>query len=229
MIRCAIIDDEELARLLLEQYVRKVPQLELCGCYKSPLEFLDLMKQNPVDLLFLDIQMPDITGIEFLKSLPQKPIVVFTTAYPEYALEGYELDVADYLVKPFSFERFLHSVQKVSQHIKPVGDNRQIKDFISINAGHKVFRIEFSNILFVEGLREYVSWYTEDGQRIVSLESLKSLEESILPPDRFLRVHKSFIVNINKVKIIESNSLQIGDKKIPIGASYKEKVLKALH
>ena len=225
-IKCALIDDEELARALLEQFISKVPQLELVGQYKNPLEFLDLSNENKVDLLFLDIQMPEITGTEFLKSLREKPVVVFTTAYPEYALEGYQLDVADYLVKPFSLDRFLHSVQKVSQLI----NQRQapVSDLLVINAGHKTFRVNTHDILYIEGLREYVSYYTSDGQRIVALESLKKLEEEILPKDKFIRVHKSYIININRAKVIEGNTISIGDKKIPIGASYKEATIKRL-
>lgn len=223
-IRCALIDDEELARGLLEQYILKIPQLELVGQYKNPLEFIDLSGKPDVDLLFLDIQMPEITGTEFLKSLRQKPVVVFTTAYPEYALEGYQLDVADYLVKPFTFDRFLHSIQKVSQFIEP---KKPASNVLIINAGHKTFRVPINDILYIEGLREYVSYYTSDGQRIVALESLKNLEEN-LPQDKFIRVHKSYIININRAKVIEGNTLQITDKKIPIGASYKEEAIKKL-
>lgn len=226
-LRCAVIDDEELSRLLMAQYIGKVPQLELVGAYKSPLEFLNILQGNPVDVLFLDIQMPELTGIEFLRSLSQKPVVVFTTAYPEYALEGYELDVADYLVKPFSFERFLHSVQKASALLRTPDANATLKTHMIINAGHKTFRIEWNDILYVEGLREYVSYYTSDGQRIIALESLKNLEES-LPADRFMRVHKSYIVNINKVKMMEGNTLLIHDKKIPVGASYKDEVVRKI-
>jgi len=224
-IKCAIIDDEELARALLEQYISKIPQLELVGQYKNPLEFLDLTNSQQVDLLFLDIQMPEITGTEFLKSLRQKPVVVFTTAYPEYALEGYQLDVADYLVKPFSFDRFLHSVQKVSQLIE---HHSPAPDLLVINAGHKTFRVNVNDVLYIEGLREYVSYFTSDGQRIVALESLKKLEENLLPKDKFIRVHKSYIININRAKVIEGNTISIGDKKIPIGASYKEATIKKL-
>ena len=224
-IRCALIDDEELARALLEQYILKVPQLELTGQYKNPLEYLDLSGSQQVDLLFLDIQMPEITGTEFLKSLRQKPVVVFTTAYPEHALEGYQLDVADYLVKPFSFDRFLHSVQKVSQLIGPRAAPSEI---LVINAGHKTFRLNINDILYIEGLREYVSYFTSDGQRIIALEALKNLEDGLLPKEQFLRVHKSYIVNINRVKIIEGNTILIADKKIPIGASYKEAAIARL-
>lgn len=227
MIKCAIVDDEELARTLLTEYVQRIPQLELIGRYKNPLELLKEDRIAEIDLLFLDIQMPTLTGIEFLKGLKNKPTVIFTTAYPDYALEGYQLDVADYLVKPISFERFLYSVQKVSPQITGQGDTVKSHPFISISSGHKIFRIQPEHILYIEGLKEYVSYYTEDGQRIVALESLKKLSET-LPQHQFVRIHKSYIVNIAKVKVVEGNQVQIGNKRIPIGASYKEAAMKLL-
>lgn len=227
MIKCAIVDDEELARTLLTGYIQRIPQLELVGQFKNPLELLNNEKIAQVDLLFLDIQMPTLTGIEFLKGLKNKPTVIFTTAYPDYALEGYQLDVVDYLVKPISFERFLYSVQKVTPQITAQNLPSTGSSFISINSGHKIFRIKPENILYIEGLKEYVSYYTEDGQRIVALESLKKLSET-LPNDQFVRIHKSYIINISKVKVVEGNQVQIGNKKIPIGASYKEAAMKLI-
>lgn len=227
MIKCAIVDDEELARTLLTGYIQRIPQLELVGQFKNPLELLKHEKIAQVDLLFLDIQMPTLTGIEFLKGLKNKPTVIFTTAYPDYALEGYQLDVADYLVKPISFERFLYSVQKVTPQITIQGNTSKSSPFISINSGHKIYRIKPDNILYIEGLKEYVSYYTEDGQRIVALESLKKLSET-LPSDQFVRIHKSYIINITKVKVVEGNQVQIGNKKIPVGASYKEAAMKLI-
>lgn len=227
MIKCAIVDDEELARTLLTEYVHRIPQLKLIGQYKNPLELLKNENLAQLDLLFLDIQMPSLTGIEFLKGLKNKPTVIFTTAYPDYALEGYQLDVADYLVKPISFERFLYSVQKVSPQITAPGNVVTSSAFISINSGHKIFRIQPDNILYIEGLKEYVSYYTEDGQRIVALESLKKLTET-LPNNQFVRIHKSYIINMSKVKVVEGNQVQIGNKKIPIGTSYKDAALKLI-
>ncbi|HCM76389.1 MAG TPA: DNA-binding response regulator [Cytophagales bacterium] len=227
MIKCAIVDDEELARTLLTEYVQRMPQLELIGQFKNPIDLIKSEKIDQLDLLFLDIQMPTLTGIDFLKGLKNKPTVIFTTAYPDYALEGYQLDVADYLVKPISFERFLYSVQKVSPQITGQEYARQGNAFISINSGHKIFRIQPDNILYIEGLKEYVSYFTEDGQRIVALESLKKLSET-LPHHQFVRIHKSYIVNISKVKVVEGNQVQIGTKKIPIGASYKEAAMKMI-
>ncbi len=235
-IRCAIVDDEELARKLLEQYVLKIPQMELAGTYKSPLLLMEELSRGGIDLLFLDIQMPDITGTDFLRSLKEKPAVIFTTAYPEHALEGYELDVLDYLVKPIPFERFFRSVQKVSSFLKqpaakqppqPVQKEVAARDFLAVNADHKIYKIRYSEILYIEGLREYVSYYTTDGQRIIALESLKRLEEA-LPASGFMRIHKSYIIPLDKVKVVEGNMVHIADKKLPIGASYREDVLKKL-
>lgn len=234
-IRCAIVDDEELARKLLEQYILKVPQLELVGTYKSPLLLMEELRKGTIDLLLLDIQMPDITGTEFLRSLQHKPAVIFTTAYPEHALEGYELDVLDYLLKPISFERFFRSVQKAISYLRPVERPEKeeikatglVKDFLAVNADHKIYKIRFNDILYIEGLREYVSYYTTEGQRIIALESLKKLEE-LLPANKFMRIHKSYIIPLDKVKVVEGNMVHVADKKLPIGASYREEVLKKL-
>ncbi|CAD5282517.1 MULTISPECIES: LytTR family DNA-binding domain-containing protein [unclassified Imperialibacter] len=229
-IRCIIVDDEELARALIKEYVSKIPSLELVGTYKNPLEALGVLRAEQIDLMFLDIQMPELTGIQFLKSLEKKPVVIFTTAYPEYALEGYELDVVDYLVKPVSIERFLHGVNKATKILHNKTDNSGTTnqpDFIVVHADHKIYRLLLADILYIEGLREYVSYFTSDGKRIIALESLKKLEE-ILPPNMFMRVHKSYIVPINRVRVIEGNMVMVEKKGIPIGASYKEATLKAL-
>ncbi|WP_339794612.1 LytTR family DNA-binding domain-containing protein [uncultured Imperialibacter sp.] len=229
-IRCIIVDDEELARALIKEYVSKIPTLELVGAYKSPLEAMEVLQTTPIDLMFLDIQMPELTGIQFLKSLEKKPVVIFTTAYPEYALEGYELDVVDYLVKPVSIERFLHGVNKATKILHNKTGNSGTtsqQDFIVVHADHKIYRLPLADILYIEGLREYVSYFTADGKRIIALESLKKLEE-ILPSHMFMRVHKSYIVPINRVRVIEGNMVMIEKKGIPIGASYKEATLKAL-
>jgi len=226
-LNCLVVDDEQLARELLAEYISKVPFLELKGLVKNPVEVAEILEQETIDIIFLDIQMPDITGIDLLKTLTHKPVVIFTTAYSEYALEGYELDVLDYLVKPFSFERFLKAVNKATEIIKlKQGSGHSISDqeYITINADHKIYRVKLDDILYIEGLREYISYYTS-GKRIITLASLKNLEET-LPADKFLRVHKSYIVPVNKVVAIEGNMLDIGVKKIPVGRSYREKVFK---
>ncbi|TAJ11748.1 DNA-binding response regulator [Marinilabiliaceae bacterium JC017] len=238
-IRCIVIDDEFPARLLLQDYISRFPHLELLGSYKSALEALPVIQQGSVDLMFLDIQMPDITGIDFLKSLNKKPLVVFTTAYMEYALEGYTLDVLDYLVKPFSIERFMQAINKAGERmashapIPPVINvtapaQEEEKDFILVKADHKIYRLKFTDIIYIEGLREYVTYYCSD-EKIVSLESLRNLEK-VLPQNAFIRVHKSYIVNKHKVKAMYGNQLKmLGESgNIPIGKSYKDMVQKTL-
>jgi len=231
MINCIIVDDEQLARKLLEGYIKKLPYLQLVGSCKSSMEAMAVLQKEEVDLMFLDIQMPDLTGIEFVKTLNKKPFVVFITAYREYAIEGYELDVVDYLLKPVSFERFVQGVNKVveivnlrkqklvTQTVETINENKT-DDYILLKADHKTYRIKYDEIFYIEGLREYVTFYTVH-KKIVVLESLKKLEET-LPVDTFLRVHKSFIVNTNKVQALYGNQLEIEGKYIPIGKSYGE-------
>ncbi len=226
---CLIVDDEQLARKLMTEYISKVPQLDLKGTCKNPLEALEHLNNDPVDILFLDIQMPDLTGIELIKSLPTKPVTVFTTAYSEYALEGYQLDVIDYLVKPFSFDRFVQAVNKATELVK-LKKNAGVTDAnnktISLYSDHKIYKVPLDDIEYIEGLKEYVSYYTHD-QRIIVLQSLKHIEE-ILPENEFMRVHKSYIVSVSKVKSLTGNQLQIGKKLIPIGRSYREEVIKKI-
>jgi DNA-binding LytR/AlgR family response regulator len=228
---CLIVDDEQLARKLLQEFVSKIPGIELKGMCKNPLEAMEIMQSQSIDILFLDIQMPELTGVEFLKAIKQRPATIFTTAYSEYALEGYQLDVVDYLVKPFSLERFIKAVNKAIEHIdlkrkahgKSNGDGED-RDFILLHADHKIYKVKLRDILYIEGLKEYVSYYTRE-KRIIVLQSLKSIEES-LPADMFIRVHRSYIVPIDRIKSLDGNQVQIGEKLIPIGRSYKEDVLR---
>lgn len=227
---CLIVDDEQLARKLLEEFVAKIPMLELKGMCKNPLEAMDILKSEHIDIMFLDIQMPELTGVEFIKTLQQKPAIIFTTAYSEYALEGYELDVIDYLVKPFPLDRFIKAVNKAIEFIdfkRSAGKTDQDtmgSNYILLHADHKIYKVNLDDIQYIEGLKEYVSYFTKE-KRIIVLQSLKSIEES-LPSNKFIRVHRSYIVPINKIKTLDGNQVQIGDKLIPIGRSYKEEVLK---
>ncbi len=231
-IRCAVIDDEALARKYMKDYVSKVPFLELVGDYNSPLKVMPLIQDGKVDLLFLDIQMPDISGLDFLKSLDRKPYVVFTTAYREYALEGYDLDVVDYLLKPISFDRFLKATNKVHAKIQdktsdqpaPLDDSNYHANFIIIRADRKHYKINYDDLIFIEGQRSYVTFHTSS-KRITALASLKDLEEK-LPENQFLRIHKSYIVSKKQIDALEGNQIEIGGKKIPIGKSYKADVVK---
>lgn len=230
-LNCLIIDDEQLARSLLKEFISKIPYLNLIGECKNPLDAFAFLEKQNIDLIFLDIQMPDLNGIEFLKSLNEKPAVILTTAYSEYALDGFDLDVTDYLVKPFSFDRFLKATNKAKEWnvVKSKNGNKEVegKNHISIYADHKVYKIKHDDILYIEGLKEYVSFFTSDNKRIITLESLKRLEE-LLPSDKFIRIHKSYIVPIDKIKSMEGNEVEIGSKKIPIGRSYKEEVVKKI-
>lgn len=259
MLRCIIVDDEFPARILLKEFIEKVPTLELIGSYKSGLEALPIVQAGGVDLMFLDIQMPDITGVNFLKMLSvQKPLVVFTTAYSEYAIESYQLDVLDYLLKPFSFDRFMQSVSKAMQRIsqreamatnsqaqvtqqvqrpteESVGESERLEannSEISHNAGvmlvkadHKIIRVRYDEILYIEGLREYITIFTISGERYITLESLRNLEET-MPASEFMRVHKSYIVRIDKIRALYGNQIKVEgvNEYLPIGKSYKDVV-----
>ncbi|MBI1227072.1 MAG: response regulator [Bacteroidetes bacterium] len=236
---CLVVDDEELARDLLENYIVRLPHLALLGKCRDPFEALDALSSQAVDLLFLDIQMPGMTGMEFLRTLKNKPLVVFTTAYSEFALESYNVDATDYLLKPFSFERFVQAVNKATDilalrkaaaagpvALEPAVGAPVPKGFILVKSEHKVHRLRYEDISYVEGMREYVAYHTPQG-RILSLNSLKSLEEE-LPSDQFLRIHKSYIVAVDRISAIEGNQVVIGKEKLPIGASYREVVMERL-
>jgi two-component system, LytTR family, response regulator len=225
---CLIVEDEPLARNLLTEYVRKVPFLKLVQACSSPIEALELLRNNPVDILFLDIQMPEITGITLLKILQKKPLVILTTAYSEYALESYELDVVDYLLKPVTFDRFLKAVDKASQRLNtgagavaektPVSEPAQ--PFVFVKDGTKLVKVNFDDILYVEGLKDYVTIHTRL-QKVVSLQRLKSLELQ-LPADRFIRIHHSYIVALKAIDVIHKGEVQIGNAMIPISDTYRK-------
>lgn len=227
-ITCLIVEDEPLARNLLTDYVKKVPSLELIDVCASPLAALEVLKQKSVDLLFLDIQMPEITGITLLKILQKKPLVILTTAYSEYALESYDFDVVDYLLKPITLERFLRAVDKATQRLdntkstalvdKPI--SAEPADFIFVKDGTKLVKIRYADILYVEGLKDYVTIHTRQ-QKITSLQRLKVLEET-LPASKFIRIHNSYIVALDAIEAIHKGDVQIGSAMIPISDSYKK-------
>lgn len=225
MINCVIIDDEPLAREGLANYVREVDFLDLVGIGENPLELLHLIDQQKVDLIFLDIQMPKMNGIEFLKIMQKPPMVVITTAYPSYALEGFQLNVLDYLLKPVTFERFFKAAAKARDYHKLLnGDHaKQNEDYFFIKCGNKYEKIPFEDILYVEGMQNYVNIYTDKG-KFVTMLSLKSLEEN-LDERSFIRVHKSYIVAVNKINGIEGNEIFIQSNRIPISRNYRQEVL----
>jgi DNA-binding LytR/AlgR family response regulator len=219
-IKCIIIDDEVLAIEILENYISRIPYLKLCAKFNNGIDALEFIKSNPIDLLFIDIQMPDITGIEFLRLLNKEVNVVFTTAYPEYALEGYDFNPVDYLVKPISFEKFMRAVSRVKiGSVSPPINATLESEFVYIKAKGKSIQLQFSDILFIEGLKDYVIFHTSTGKHI-SYHGMKELENK-LPDNRFVRVHKSFIVAIDKIQEIEGNEIKIGGNKIPVGRHFK--------
>ncbi|MFK7969534.1 MAG: LytR/AlgR family response regulator transcription factor [Bacteroidia bacterium] len=222
-----LVDDEFLALTLLEGFVAKIPDLNIVGKVKSPIEASEILRSQQVDMLFLDIQMPVLSGINLLKTIPNKPATIFTTAYAEHALEAYDLDVVDYLLKPFSFERFLQSVNKAKQHIGAptvVAPNIDAGGgFLTFKADHKLVKIWIKDIQYIEGLREYVRIVCKE-EKYVVLESLKRLEDT-LPAAQFVRVHKSWIVNTEAVKSLEGNMLHLTDRTVPLSRERKAAVV----
>jgi DNA-binding LytR/AlgR family response regulator len=220
-ISCHIIEDEPMASSLLELYVKKLPMLELVAVSANPLLALESIKTKPVDLLLLDIRMPEMTGLSLLKILQKKPLVILTTAYSQFALESYELDVVDYLKKPITFERFLKAIDKVEQRLQPpeaVKEKLGAADYIFIKEGTRFVKVMIAEILFIEGLRNYVAIHTVH-QKIVSLQRLKSLEDR-LPSDKFIRVHNSYIISKSAISSVKENEVYLGGTKIPIGETY---------
>jgi len=213
-----------------------VPFLKLVKATTNPIEALTLVQEGNVDLVFLDVQMPELTGIQFLRIANAKAKVILTTAYPEYALEGYELDVIDYLLKPIAFDRFFKAVQKAQGIInpsqKPVAapepqqQNDFLSDFIFVKSEHKIQKVYLRDILFIEGLKDYISIFTP-AERIITLQNMKKMEDA-LPERHFIRVHKSYIVSLNKIDSIERSRIWIGDKIIPVGDTYREEFFKII-
>ncbi|WP_417444425.1 LytR/AlgR family response regulator transcription factor [Joostella sp.] len=214
MYRCLIIDDEELARALIKSYIDKLDFLKLVASFESPLDAMQILKEEAVDLIFLDIQMPNIKGTDFAKLIPKNTKVIFTTAYSEYALEGFELDALDYLLKPISFERFLKAVNKLQEQntTHPLANDEN--KTITVKSGYDLYKLKVDDILYIESDSEYVNFYTAD-KKIMSLQSLKSLEK-ILNPSVFIRVHRSYLINKNKVTGLKGRFLVISEANIPI-------------
>lgn len=228
ILKCAIVDDEPLALELLKSYVKKTPVLELNDAYSSAIEAMKMLPDNPVDLLFLDIQMPELNGLEFSHMVPEDTRIVFTTAFGQYALDGYKVNALDYLLKPISYTDFLQSVNKAVQWFdrKRGTDNEPTDkpDFIYVKSDYKLIQISLKDILYIEGLKDYVKIHLEGESRpILSLTSLKALEEK-LPTDRFIRVHRSYIVQKQKIKVIDKARIVFGKEYIPVSESYKQEL-----
>jgi len=224
-----IVDDEPLAQRVIEKYAADIPTIEIAGKCESAFEAMEFIYNNEVDLLFLDINMPKLSGMDFLKSLKNPPIVVVTTAYRDYAVESYELDVVDYLKKPFSFERFFKAVQKAQEKFKykqkkdktPVVEVKTTKEenYIFIKADGKIYKVDYNSIMFIQAFGDYVKIFTQDS-KILSSQSMKAMED-ILPKEKFTRVHRSYIISLDKINLIMGNTVKILEHEIPVGKSYR--------
>ncbi len=236
MINVIIVDDEPLAQDVLETYVEKLPDLNLIGKCSNALEANEMLKREDIDLMFLDIQMPQLTGIDFLKTLSNPPLVIFTTAYPNYALEGFELNALDYLLKPISLERFMKAVNKAIEQINlsrnegagnAANNNGPSSDYIFVKADKKLVKVNYSDILYIEGLKDYVIIRMESN-RVITLQTMKSLEDK-LPKFMFRRIHRSYIINVNRINAVVGNMVEVDEKgqtkHLPIGKNYRDDLL----
>jgi DNA-binding LytR/AlgR family response regulator len=228
---CIIVDDEPLAIEILESYMAKVEQLQLSGTFRNAISAFAFLQNNTVDLMFLDIQMPKLNGIDFLRTLKNPPKVIFTTAFRDYALEGFELEVADYLLKPISFERFLKSIAKVMHqsiaHPLPTHVKTEASDnFVYFKVDKKMIKVKMNDILYIESVKDYVKVKTFE-KEIITQQKISYLEES-LPREQFLRIHRSFIVNRERIDAYSATDIEVGKSHIPIGRNYKNDVMKML-
>ncbi len=235
MINAIIVDDEPLALDVLETFISQLPEINLLQRCENAFEANDALKKHKVDLLFLDIQMPQLTGIDFYKSLTNPPAVIFTTAYSNYAVEGFEMDAVDYLVKPISMDRFMKAVNKASEKIKgsqavsaPEADG---DDFFFVKADKKLVKVNYSDILYIEGLKDYVIIRMKKG-RVITLQTMKSLEEK-LPKKLFKRIHRSYILSLGKIRAIVGNTVEVVEndkiKQLPIGKNYRDELLEIVN
>ncbi|WP_029901795.1 LytTR family DNA-binding domain-containing protein [Prevotella sp. 10(H)] len=234
ILKCVIIDDEPLAVDLLKTYVGKTPFLSLAGTFSNALAAIDILRNEKIDLLFLDINMPHITGLEFSKTIPPTTKIIFTTAYDQYAVEGFRLNALDYLLKPINYAEFLQAANKALEWFRlissqPTENTQEISSSIFIKSGYRMEKIDFDNILYIENQKDYVKFHLENQKEPVSsLMSMQSLEEK-LPVKQFMRVHRSFIVNLDKIKTIERNCIVFGKEYIPVSESYKAKFMEFLN
>jgi two-component system, LytTR family, response regulator len=229
MINCLLIDDEPLALQLLEDHVRKTPFLKLAGKFEEPLQALPLLESQEIDLLFLDIKMPDITGIDFFKSLTHKPQVIFTTAYSEYAMEGFELKAMDYLLKPISFDKFISACNRVKEYTDLKNSkNRKSRDYFFINVAHKLHKIFYDDILYLEGFKDYTKIYLSGmTSPLLILHNLKYFED-LFEETEFVRIHRSYIVSIRKVNTASRKSVTIANESLPVSDNYRDKLFSVI-
>ena len=229
MIRCIIVEDEELAQDVIISHLKHFHQFELVGVYRNARDAENGLRQQPVDLMFLDIHLPGMTGLHFLQTLKDPPLVVLTTAHREYALESYEFSVIDYLLKPISLERFTKAIQKISggRLYNQVSDSVSAPDHIFIRSNSRFFRVNFSEILFIEGMKDYLKIHTPEF-RLITHQTMGEMEKQ-LPSKQFIRIHKSYIVSIANIKAIQSNAIELTGKVLPIGNLYKDAVMMLLN
>ena len=240
MINTLIIDDEPLALDVLETYISKMPELNLVARCANALEANELLRKNQIDLIFLDIQMPQISGVDFIKALPNPPLFIFTTAFSNYAVEGYELNAIDYLLKPISMDRFMKAVNKAMEQFElrnredapdAGGQGLEGVEFFFVKADKKLVKVKYDEILYIEGLKDYVIIRLEQG-RVVTLQTMKSLEEK-LPLSRFKRIHRSYIVSIDKIHAVDGTSVDVYEKgqikQLPIGKNYRDEILEIVN
>lgn len=234
-IKVLIVDDEPIARDILETYIQKLPELQLAGSCKNALEAFRLISQQEVDLLLLDINMPEINGMDFLKTLKNPPLVIFTTAYAEYAIESYELNAVDYLLKPVSFERFMKGIHKAVDILRSEtkvvaiqNTSAHVDNLMFVKAEGKLVRIDLAELWFAEGLKDYVRLWTEKGKIIVH-STMKNFEEQLAVYPNFMRVHKSYIVNVKYILEVDGNSLRIKDQLLTIGNTYRDETFAILN
>ena len=228
-LSCIIVDDEPVARQILHEFVEQIPYMDLQGKFESAMKAEAFLKNNTTDIIFLDIEMPKVSGLQLLQKLNIESLVILTTAFPRYALEGYELDIIDYLLKPFAFNRFLKAVQKAKDYyqMKNVATVTSQSSYIFIRSEKRIEKIELNNILYAESLGNYVSIYTED-KKIIAYLTMKSLELQ-LPLNEFIKIHQSYLVNSSKIDAIEGNEIKIGSRSLPISRNYREMVMKIVH
>ncbi|MBO4806900.1 MAG: response regulator transcription factor [Paludibacteraceae bacterium] len=229
-IKVLIIDDEFPARKLLSEYVSKIPTLDLVAACEDAMAASAVLQQQSVDLILSDIQMPELSGLDFIRSMKDRPMVIFTTAYSEYAIDSYELDAVDYLLKPIPFPRFMQAINKVVERFRlrqQLNVNSAAKEYFMVKADHKLYRIDYADLLFIEGQSEYVTFHMKDKKNVTAYYSLKKLEEE-LPSKEFVRVHKSYIVSISKIESVEGNVLTVAGHKLSIGKNYRDGFLEML-
>lgn len=226
MLKCCILDDEPLAIKLLSGYVAKTPVLELTLATTDPFKALATVQSGEVDLILLDIQMPELTGIQFMKIIDNKCGVILTTAYKDYALQGFEFDVIDYLLKPISFEKFHAAIQKATQRLNTQLPPKDYNHYLFVKSEHRLIKVNFDEIFYFESFRDYITIHTTS-DKIMTLQSLRSFEET-LPSDKFLRIHKSHLIAIDKISAIENNRILINNTFLPIGEVYRDQVFTKL-